>query len=172
MAEGTYDTIAGVYEFPVPDALLAPQGSADAFAEHVVDGARVLDCGCGTGTLAVGLALRGCDVVPTDAGLAPSPSVISAALANGIDKETEGPGRANGAWRERVRRQQKLATAPIPPHLHRCRAAPSEGTRFLDAGRSPTLEPSRRRGPAKPNRPCAPLRAAARSRATARAGAG
>jgi SAM-dependent methyltransferase len=70
LADGTYDTIAGVYEFLVPDALLTPQGSADAFAGHVGDGTRVLDCACGTGTLAVGLALRGCDVVATDAGAA------------------------------------------------------------------------------------------------------
>ena len=67
---GAYDEIAGVYEFLVPDALLTPQGSAAAFAEHVAPGARVLDCACGTGTLAVGLALRGCDVVATDASAA------------------------------------------------------------------------------------------------------
>ncbi len=66
-----YDAIAAVYEFLVPDALLTPQGSADAFAAHIRrPGARVLDCACGTGTLAVGLALRGCDVVATDASAA------------------------------------------------------------------------------------------------------
>ena len=72
MAEhaGAYDAIAGVYDFLVPDALLTPEGSAAAFAEHVEPGARVLDCACGTGTLAVGLALRGCDVVATDASAA------------------------------------------------------------------------------------------------------
>ena len=64
---GGYDTIAGVYEFLVPDALLTPHGSAEAFAPHVAVGDRVLDCACGTGTLAVGLALRGHDVVATDA---------------------------------------------------------------------------------------------------------
>jgi SAM-dependent methyltransferase len=67
MAEGTYDTIAAVYEFLVPDALLTPQGCAGAFAAHVAPGQRVLDCACGTGTLAVGLALLGCEVVATDA---------------------------------------------------------------------------------------------------------
>jgi SAM-dependent methyltransferase len=73
MADRTYDTIAAVYDFLVPDALLTPQGSADAFAAHVEPfgrGARVLDCACGTGTLAVGLALRGCEVVATDASAA------------------------------------------------------------------------------------------------------
>lgn len=67
---GSYDTIAGVYEFLVPDALLTPEGSADAFAPYVGPGARVLDCACGTGTLAVGLALRGHAVVATDASAA------------------------------------------------------------------------------------------------------
>lgn len=67
MADAGYDTIATVYDFLVPDALLAPQASAGAFAGHVEPGARVLDCACGTGTLAVGLALRGCEVVATDA---------------------------------------------------------------------------------------------------------
>jgi SAM-dependent methyltransferase len=73
MADGEYDTLAAVYDFLVPDALLTPQGSADAFAQHVEHlptGARVLDCACGTGTLAVGLALHGCEVVATDASAA------------------------------------------------------------------------------------------------------
>ena len=65
MADGAYDTIADVYEYLVPDALLSPRGRADAFAEHVAPGARALDCSCGTGTLAVGLALRGHDAVQT-----------------------------------------------------------------------------------------------------------
>lgn len=74
--DGTYDTIAAVYDFLVPDTLLTPQGSAEAFAAHVDPSPpvppvpRVLDCACGTGTLAVGLALRGCEVVATDASAA------------------------------------------------------------------------------------------------------
>jgi SAM-dependent methyltransferase len=70
VAAGPYDTLAEVYDWLVPEALLTPQGSAAAFAEHVEPGARVLDCACGTGTLAVGLALRGHDVVATDASAA------------------------------------------------------------------------------------------------------
>jgi SAM-dependent methyltransferase len=62
-----YDTLSEVYDWLVPEALLTPEGSAAAFAEHVEPGARVLDCACGTGTLAVGLALRGHAVVATDA---------------------------------------------------------------------------------------------------------
>jgi SAM-dependent methyltransferase len=69
-AEVAYDTLAGVYDWLVPEALLTPGGSATAFA-GVVDGlaagGRVLDCAAGTGQLAVGLALRGFDVVASDA---------------------------------------------------------------------------------------------------------
>jgi SAM-dependent methyltransferase len=66
----SYDVLAGVYEWLVPDHLLTPQGAVAAFAE-VVDtldrGARVLDCAAGTGQFAVGLALRGFEVVACDA---------------------------------------------------------------------------------------------------------
>jgi SAM-dependent methyltransferase len=65
-----YDTLADVYDWLVPEALLEPEGSAAAF-DMVLDelsaGARVLDCACGTGTLAVGLALRGFEVSASDA---------------------------------------------------------------------------------------------------------
>lgn len=70
MTDQMYDTLAPVYDWLVPDALLAPEGSVAAFAE-IVDaldsGARVLDCAAGTGLLAVGLALRGFEVVASDA---------------------------------------------------------------------------------------------------------
>lgn len=67
-----YDALATVYDWLTPDAYLAPQGSAEAFAGlvEIEPGARVLDCACGTGQLAVGLALRGFDVVATDASAA------------------------------------------------------------------------------------------------------
>jgi SAM-dependent methyltransferase len=70
MADVPYDTLADVYDWLVPDGVLTPQGSATTFAEHVEPGERVLDCACGTGTLAVGLALRGHEVVATDASAA------------------------------------------------------------------------------------------------------
>jgi SAM-dependent methyltransferase len=81
---GAYDTIAAVYEFLVPDELLSPRGSAEAFAQYVEPGARVLDCACGTGTLAVGLALRGHDVVATDASAAMVARTRHLAEANGV----------------------------------------------------------------------------------------
>jgi len=83
VTDGPYDTIAGVYEYLVPDVLLSPRGSADAFAQYVTPGARVLDCACGTGTLAVGLALRGHDVVATDASEAMVARTARLAAANG-----------------------------------------------------------------------------------------
>lgn len=87
MAEGAaaYDTIAAVYEFLVPDALLTPAGSAAAFASHAAPGARVLDCACGTGTLAVGLALHGCEVVATDASEAMVQRAARLAAQHGAD---------------------------------------------------------------------------------------
>ena len=66
----SYDTLAGVYEWLVPEPLSTPQGAVAAFAAVLDDlppGARVLDCAAGTGELAVGLALRGHDVVASDA---------------------------------------------------------------------------------------------------------
>ena len=65
-----YDTLADVYDWLVPEALLEPEGSAAAFETVLAElpaGARVLDCACGTGTLAVGLALRGFEVSASDA---------------------------------------------------------------------------------------------------------
>lgn len=84
MADGAYDTIAGVYDYLVPDALLSPRGSADVFAQYVAPGARVLDCACGSGTLAVGLALRGHDVTATDASQAMVTRTTRLAAANGV----------------------------------------------------------------------------------------
>ena len=65
-----YDTLATVYDWILPDALLSPEGAAAAFAsvaDELPPGARVLDCAAGTGQLAVGLALRGFAVTATDA---------------------------------------------------------------------------------------------------------
>ena len=76
MADAAYDTLARVYEWLVPDALLAPAGAAEAFAAvtgALPAGARVLDCAAGTGQLAVGLALRGFAVTATDA----SPAMVA-----------------------------------------------------------------------------------------------
>jgi SAM-dependent methyltransferase len=71
-----YGTLAAVYDFLVPEPLLSPEGSAAAFAEvteQLEPGARVLDCACGTGMLAVGLALQGFEVAASDA----SPEMVA-----------------------------------------------------------------------------------------------
>src|SRR5215218_2373288 len=73
MGDRPYDELADVYDWLVPDALLTPEGSVEAFAMvtgELRPGARVLDCAAGTGQLAVGLALRGFKVVATDASSA------------------------------------------------------------------------------------------------------
>jgi SAM-dependent methyltransferase len=70
-----YGTLAAVYEWLQPDTVLEPAGSAAAFdtvVSQLPPGARVLDCASGTGELAVGLALRGFDVVASDA----SPAMV------------------------------------------------------------------------------------------------
>lgn len=71
-----YDELALVYDWLVPDTLLEPDDAIAAFGGAVSGlpaGARVLDCACGTGQLAVGLAARGFDVVATDA----SPGMVA-----------------------------------------------------------------------------------------------
>jgi SAM-dependent methyltransferase len=84
-----YGTLAAVYDWLVPDALLTPEGSAEAFAPLLEPGTRVLDCAAGTGALAVGLALAGFDVTASDV----SPQMIrrTAALAQarGVDMRAE-----------------------------------------------------------------------------------
>lgn len=65
-----YDVLAEVYEWLISDAKLPPAEFAASF-EDVLSllppNARVLDCSCGTGQLAVGLAGRGMQVVASDA---------------------------------------------------------------------------------------------------------
>ena len=81
-----YTALAEVYDFLVPEALLTPEGSAAAFEVVIAElepGARVLDCACGTGTLAAGLALRGFDVSASDA----SPDMVARTRALGVRAE-------------------------------------------------------------------------------------
>ncbi len=65
-----YVALPDVYEWLIPDAKMTPAGAAAAFGDLVATlppSARVLDCACGTGQLAVGLAGLGLDVVAADA---------------------------------------------------------------------------------------------------------
>ena len=83
-----YGTLAEVYDFLVPEPLLSPEGSAAAFEQVTAElpaGARVLDCACGTGTLAVGLALQGFDVAASDASPAMVARTQALAAERGVD---------------------------------------------------------------------------------------
>lgn len=65
-----YDALAEVYEWLISDAKLAPADFAASFGDVLSllpSNARVLDCSCGTGQLAVGLAGLGMRVDATDA---------------------------------------------------------------------------------------------------------
>jgi len=83
-----YASLADVYEFLTPEPLLTPEGNVAAFApwiDPLPAGARVLDCACGIGLLAVGLALRGFEAHASDA----SPDMIrrtrGIAATHGVD---------------------------------------------------------------------------------------
>ena len=93
-----YGALADVYDFLVPEALLSPEGSAAAFEQVTAElpaGARVLDCACGTGTLAVGLALRGFEVAASDASAAMVARTRALAAERGVDVRA-----ATRAWAE------------------------------------------------------------------------
>jgi SAM-dependent methyltransferase len=65
-----YRTLVDVYEWLIPEDKLSPAGSVAAFAgvlQYLPIESRVLDCSCGTGQLAVGLAEHGMVVDATDA---------------------------------------------------------------------------------------------------------
>jgi SAM-dependent methyltransferase len=82
-----YGTLADVYDYLVVEELLTPEGSA-ATLDGLVElepGARVLDCAAGTGTLAVGLALRGFDVAATDASEAMIARTRALAARHSVD---------------------------------------------------------------------------------------
>ena len=87
MRHEPYATLAEVYEWLVPEPMLTPEGSVEAF-EPIVDelgpGARVLDCAAGTGELAVGLGLKGFDVTATDASEAMIKRTRQLAAARGV----------------------------------------------------------------------------------------
>jgi SAM-dependent methyltransferase len=93
-----YGALAEVYDFLVPEALLSPEGSAAALAmvtDELEPGSRVLDCACGTGTLAVGLALLGFDVDASDA----SPEMVIRTRGLAVRRGVEVPAETR-RWEE------------------------------------------------------------------------
>lgn len=95
-----YAGLAAVYDFLVPESVLSPEGSAAAFESLLDPGMRVLDCACGTGTLAVGLALRGFAVSASDA----SPEMVSRTRALADTRGVKVPAE--------VQRWEELAGGP------------------------------------------------------------
>jgi SAM-dependent methyltransferase len=70
-----YDRLTAVYAFLVPEWLLEPAGcyaQVRPWLEDLPAGAAVLDCACGLGQLAIGLAQAAFEVTATDASRAMS----------------------------------------------------------------------------------------------------
>jgi SAM-dependent methyltransferase len=79
-----YRSLADLYEFLTPEALLTPEGNVAAFAPWLPPPpARVLDCACGIGLLAAGLAQAGYDVHAADI----SAEMVARARARGVAAE-------------------------------------------------------------------------------------
>lgn len=94
----SYDELADVYEWLITDAKLAPADFAESFDDVVTllpSNARVLDCSCGTGQLAVGLAARGMQVVATDASEAMVRRTADLAEESGASVQT-----VRASWEE------------------------------------------------------------------------
>jgi SAM-dependent methyltransferase len=91
MPADDYNTLATVYDWIIPEALMTPAGSVDAFLPYIGDvapGARVLDCAAGTGPLAVGLAQRGFDATATDASAGMVERIRALAADSGVELDT------------------------------------------------------------------------------------
>lgn len=86
-----YQTLPAVYEWLIADAKATPAGAVEAFGDLVRSlppGAHVLDCACGTGQLAVGLAALGLDVVAADASLGMVRRTQELAAKSGVSLQT------------------------------------------------------------------------------------
>ena len=94
-----YDALAEVYEWLISDEKSTPAGFAAAFDAVIrllpSSHADVLDCACGTGHLAVGLAGLGMQVVATDASAAMIRRTETLAMQFGASLRT-----ARADWRE------------------------------------------------------------------------
>lgn len=91
MGEVAYGSLASVYEWLVPDAKASPAGNAQAFemvTAGLDPGGQILDCACGIGLLAVGLAEAGFRVTACDASPAMVERTQALARAHGVDVST------------------------------------------------------------------------------------
>jgi SAM-dependent methyltransferase len=88
VGEVAYGSLAWVYEWLVPDAKASPAGNAQALGMVTAGlgpGAQVLDCACGIGLLAVGLAEAGFRVTACDASPAMVERAQALAHAHGVE---------------------------------------------------------------------------------------
>ena len=91
VSEVAYGSLASVYEWLVPDAKASPAGNAQAFemvTAGLDPGAQILDCACGIGLLAVGLAKAGFRVTACDASPAMVERTEALARAHGVEVST------------------------------------------------------------------------------------
>ena len=91
MGEVAYGSLASVYEWLVPDAKASPAGNAQGFemvTAGLEPGAQILDCACGIGLLAVGLAEAGFRVTACDASPAMVERTQALAHAYGVEVST------------------------------------------------------------------------------------
>ncbi len=91
MGEVAYGSLASVYEWLVSDAKASPAGNAQAFGVVTAGldpGAQILDCACGIGLLAVGLAEAGFRVTACDASPVMVERTRALARAHGVEVPT------------------------------------------------------------------------------------
>jgi SAM-dependent methyltransferase len=128
-----YAALPEVYEWLMPDTKLSPAGSVAEFADVVQPlppNARVLDCSCGTGQLAVGLAGLGLDVVASDAS--------SGMVRRTRELAEEHHVSLRALWTTRTPTLSRCCDALTP--TWRWRSMPCQLTR---SGRSPSLDATR-----------------------------
>ncbi|WP_394616358.1 methyltransferase domain-containing protein [Lentzea sp. JNUCC 0626] len=84
MTGAFYDDLSGTYHLMFPDWDASMARQAAQLAEFIPAGARVLDCACGIGTQAIGLALRGYEVVGADLSPMAASRAVVEASARGV----------------------------------------------------------------------------------------
>lgn len=84
MTGAFYDGLAGTYDLMFPDWDASMARQASQLAEFIPVGARVLDCACGIGTQAIGLAMRGYEVVGADLSPKAAARAVVEASARGV----------------------------------------------------------------------------------------
>ena len=84
MTGAFYDGLAGTYDLMFPDWDASMARQASQLAEFIPRGARVLDCACGIGTQAIGLALAGYEVVGSDLSPKAASRAVVEASARGV----------------------------------------------------------------------------------------